>query len=135
LGDETPTGWIVTGYPVDSVSDPANKAFIEAYRARFNETPKMGSVVGHALISSIVAGIAKAGSTDTEKMADAFPGTGFETPFGHVVWRAQDHQSTLGTYVGKTALKDGKGVMVDWRYVDGAAALPSDEEVKKLRPA
>jgi len=25
--------------------------------------------------------------------------------------------------------------MTDWRYVDGAAALPSDAEVRTLRPA
>ena len=135
LGDETPPGWIVTGYPVDSVSDPANAAFIAAYKARFKETPKMGSVVGAALIASIVAGIAKTGSTDTEKMADGFPGAQFNTPFGACTWRAQDHQSTLGTYVGKTALKNGRGTMVDWRYVSGADALPSDADVKKLRPA
>ncbi len=135
LGDETPEGWIVTGYPVTSVTDPANTAFIAAYQAMFKELPKMGSVVGHALISSIVAGIAKSGSVATEAMADGFPGAGFATPFGPVTWRVQDHQSTLGTYVGRTALKDGKGVMVDWRFVDGSAALPSDAVVKTLRPA
>ncbi len=134
LGDETPEGWIVTGYPVDSVTDPANKAFIEAYKARFNEMPKMGSVVGHALISSIVAGIAKTGSVETEAMADGFAGASFDTPFGKASWRGQDHQGTLGTYVGRTALQGGKGRMVNWRYVDGSAALPSDEEVRKLRP-
>jgi branched-chain amino acid transport system substrate-binding protein len=135
LGDETPEGWIVTGYPVDSLTDPANKAFIDAYKAKFNEAPKMGSVVGHALISAIVAGIRKTGSVDTEKMADGFAGASFDTPFGSAAWRAQDHQSTLGTYVGKTALKNGRGTMVNWRYVSGADALPSDAEVKKLRPA
>jgi branched-chain amino acid transport system substrate-binding protein len=133
LGDETPIGWIVTGYPVESVTDPANTAFIAAYTSRFNEMPKMGSVVGYALIQSIAAGIAKSGSTDTEKMADGFPDASFSTPFGTVRWRPQDHQSTLGTFVGKTAVKDGKGIMVDWRYADGAEALPSDDEVKKLR--
>jgi len=25
--------------------------------------------------------------------------------------------------------------MTDWRFVDGKDALPSDEEVKKMRPA
>jgi branched-chain amino acid transport system substrate-binding protein len=135
LGDETPDGWIVTGYPVNSLTDPANKAFIDAYKAKYVELPKMGSVVGYALIQSIVAGIAKTGSVDTEKMADGFAGTGFATPIGNATWRAIDHQSTLGTYVGKTALKDGKPVMVDWRYVDGASALPPDAEVRKLRPA
>jgi branched-chain amino acid transport system substrate-binding protein len=135
LGDETPDGWIVTGYPVAGLTDPANQAFIDAYRAKFNELPKMGSVVGYALINSIVAGIRQTGSVDTEKMADGFGGTSFATPFGTASWRTLDHQSTLGTYVGKTALKDGKPTMVDWRYVDGASALPPDAEVKKMRPA
>lgn len=135
LGDETPAGWLVTGYPVTSLTDPANKSFIEAYRAKFNELPAMGSVVGHALISSIVAGIAKSGGTDTEAMADGFADADFDTPFGRAAWRGIDHQSTLGTYVGKTALQDGHGAMVDWRYVDGANALPGDAEVKKMRPA
>jgi branched-chain amino acid transport system substrate-binding protein len=135
LGNETPTGWIVTGYPVNSVSDPANKAFIDAYMAKYKEQPKMGSVVGYALINSIVAGIKQTGSVDSEKMADGFAGSSFVTPFGSASWRAIDHQSTLGTYVGKTALKDGKPVMVDWHYVSGADALPTDAEVKKLRPA
>ena len=135
LGDETPDGWIVTGYPVNSLTDPANQAFIDAYKAKYHELPKMGSVVGYALIASIVAGIKKTGSVDSEKMADGFGGASFATPFGPATWRTLDHQSTLGTYVGKTALKDGKPVMVDWRYVDGATALPPDAEVKKMRPA
>ena len=41
----------------------------------------------------------------------------------------------MGAYVGKTAVKDGKPVMVDFKYVDGGAVLPPDAEVKKLRPA
>ena len=40
----------------------------------------------------------------------------------------------LGAYVGKTALKDGKGVMVDSVYRKGADYLPGDAEVAKLRP-
>jgi len=134
LGDETPDGWIVTGYPVASLTDPANKAFIDAYKAKYNELPKMGSVVGYALINAIVTGIKQTGSIDTEKLADGFGGTSFTTPLGSATWRTLDHQSTLGTYVGKTALKDGHGTMVDWRYVDGAAALPPDDEVRKMRP-
>ncbi len=136
LADETPPGWIVTGYPVDSVTDAANRVFIDAYKAKFGERPRMGSVVGYALIQAIAAGITQAGSTNTDAMAGkGFPGASFATPFGPAQWRAQDHQSTLGTYVGRTALVDGHGTMVDWRYVDGAAALPDDNTVKSLRPA
>jgi branched-chain amino acid transport system substrate-binding protein len=32
-------------------------------------------------------------------------------------------------------LKDGKGTMSDFKYVDGARVLPGDDEVKKMRPA
>ena len=64
----------------------------------------------------------------------AAEGIGVETPFGPITFRAIDHQSTLGAFVGKTALKDGKGVMVDVTYHDGAAYLPSEAEVKAQRP-
>ena len=39
LGDETPEGWIVTGWPVESVTDASNAGFIAAYRAKFGEAP------------------------------------------------------------------------------------------------
>jgi branched-chain amino acid transport system substrate-binding protein len=57
-----------------------------------------------------------------------------DTPFGKITYRALDHQSTMGAYVGRIELKDGKGVMTSWRYVDGAKFLPSDAEIKKIRP-
>jgi branched-chain amino acid transport system substrate-binding protein len=56
------------------------------------------------------------------------------SPFGEITFRKIDHQSTLGAFVGKTALKDGKGVMVDIAYKKGSDFLPSDAEVEKLRP-
>ena len=80
--------------------------------------------------------IKKAGSTDTDKLVAAMQRpAAFDTPFGTVTYRALDHQSTMGAYVGRIGVKDGKGIMVDWRYVDGKDALPSDDEVKKMRPA
>jgi branched-chain amino acid transport system substrate-binding protein len=136
LGEEAPEGWIVTGYPVESDTTPADAAFIATYKRKYNELPRMGSVVGYALIYAIVAGIARAGSTETDAMADrGFPGASFQTPFGPAMWRAIDHQSTLGTFVGRIALKNGRGTMVDWHYVDGAKVMPSDEEVRRMRPA
>ena len=134
LGDETPEGWIVTGYPQDSIVTAEHKLFATAYRGKFAEAPKCGSVVGFALVNAIVAGILKTGSVETEAMAEGFGGAQFETPFGRASFRALDHQATLGAFVGKLGLKDGRGTMVDWRYVDGAAALPSDDEVRKMRP-
>src|SRR5438132_1570823 len=135
LKDEAPVGWIVTGYPWDAINTPAHKAFVAAYQKRWNDYPRLGSVVGYDTINSLAAGIAKAGSTDTDKLVAAFRGLKVEGPLGPFEFRANDHQATMGAYVGKIALKDGKGTMSDFKYVDGASVLPSDEEVKKLRPA
>ena len=134
LGDETPAGWIVTGYPQAQVTTPANQAFVAAYQKRFSALPGMGSVVGYALLKSIAAGIARAGAVTTDRLVEGFAGAAFDTPFGRASYRALDHQSTFGTFVGTTALKDGHGVMADWHYADGADYLPSDAEVRKLRP-
>jgi branched-chain amino acid transport system permease protein len=41
----------------------------------------------------------------------------------------------IGAYVGRTDVRDGKGVMVDWRYADGNDYLPPDDVVRRLRPA
>jgi len=131
LGDEVPEGWLVTGYPVGQV--PAARAFEAAYQDRFKQAPRMGSVVGYALIQSIAAGIVKAGSMETEKLVAGFAGASFGTPFGTAAYRAVDHQSTFGAFVGRTALRGGEGTMVDWHYIDGQDAQPSDAEVRKLR--
>src|SRR5215204_1792269 len=131
LKDDTPVGWVVTGYPWDAITTPEHKAFVAAYQKRWNDYPRLGSIVGYVTIKSLAAGIAKAGSTDTEKLIAAFRGLKVDSPFGPFEYRASDHQATMGAYVGKLALKDGKGTMADFKYVDGASVLPSDEEVKK----
>ena len=134
LGADTPVGWIVTGYPVEQDRRPGNVAFVEAYRTRFKELPRMGSVVGYALIRSIVAGIVKAGSVETGALVTGLAGATFETPIGAATYRAVDHQSTMGAYVGKLAVQDGKGTMVDWQFVDGGSVMPPDAFVETLRP-
>ncbi|MGB8103170.1 MAG: ABC transporter substrate-binding protein [Pseudolabrys sp.] len=135
LKDESPVGWIVTGYPWDKINTPEHTAFVDAYKKKYNDYPRLGSIVGYVTFKSLAAGIAKAGSTDTEKLVEAFKDLKVESPFGPFTYRASDHQATMGAYVGTIALEGGKGVMVDFKYVDGATVLPSDAEVKKLRPA
>ncbi|WP_119419800.1 ABC transporter substrate-binding protein [Desertibaculum subflavum] len=135
LKDETPPGWIVTGYPWEQIATPEHKAFVAAYQKKWSDYPRLGSVVGYATVQSVVAALKKAGAVDTEKMVAAMKGLQLGTPIGQITYRALDHQSTMGAYVGKLALKDGKGVMVDWKFADGKDYLPPDAEVKKLRPA
>ena len=136
LREEAPVGWLVTGYPWYGIQTPEHKAFFLSYYGKYKENPKLGSVVGYSAIKSIAEGIRRAGgSTDTEKMIAAMRGLALSTPFGRITYRPQDQQSTMGAYVGRTALENGAGKMVDYVYIDGASVQPSDAEVAKLRPA
>jgi len=135
LKDEAPVGWIVTGYPWNKIKIPEHAAFLKAYEAKYHDYPRLGSVVGYVTIKSAAAAIAKAKSTDAEKLVAAFKGLKIDGPFGPFVYRAIDHQATMGCFVGKIALENGKGTMVDFKYVDGASVMPPDADVKKLRPA
>ena len=135
LKDEAPEGWIVTGYPWYGIDTPEHRKFLAAYQKRWNDYPRLGSIVGYSSMMSLAAGIRRAGSTDTEKLIAAFKGLEVDTPFGPMHYRPDDNQSTMGAYVGLTTVRDGKGVMKDYRYVDGAAVLPNAEDTRRLRPA
>jgi len=136
LGDEAPENWIVTGYPAAEINNAHHTRFRAAYTARFREAPKLGSVVAYDTVTAITTMLKAAGSTETDRMVQTMRGLKFPTAFGEaeVEFRAIDHQSTLGAYVGRTALRGNRGVMVDWRYADGRAYLPSDAVVRTLRP-
>ena len=135
LKDETPKNWIVTGYPWDQIDTREHASFAANYYKKYNENPKVGSVVGYATMQAIFAAIKMAGSTDNEKLVTAMRGLKFSTPFGPAEFRAIDQQSTMGAYVGKLDQRGGKGSMVQWRYADGKAYMPSDAYVKSRRPA
>ncbi|RZL87727.1 MAG: ABC transporter substrate-binding protein [Variovorax sp.] len=133
LKDDAPAGWIVTGYPYTNIDTPEHKAFLAAYQKKYNDYPRLNSVVGYTTAKALAAGIQKAGSTDTDKLIVAFKDLSFSSPFGPVVFRPQDNQSTMGIFVGRTAVKDGKGVMPAGTYIDGSKLQPSDEVIRKLR--
>jgi branched-chain amino acid transport system substrate-binding protein len=135
LKDETPNGWVVTGYPWYGIDTTEHKSFVKAYQSKFNDYPRLGSVVGYTTIKALAEGIKKAQSTDTEKLITAFRGLNFDSPYGKLQFRAIDHQSTMGAFVGKLKNDKGQGVMVDYKYMDGSKFQPSNDDVRKMRPA
>jgi len=135
LKDEAPAGWLVTGYPVESIKTPSHEAFVKAYVERFKELPNIGALFGYTNTLVLAKAIEKAGSVKTEDLIKATETLKIEdTPVGPIAFRASDHQSTLGVYLGTLAVKDGRGVMTDWSYVDGAGFQASDAEVAARRP-
>ncbi|MGB5748192.1 MAG: ABC transporter substrate-binding protein [Desulfobacterales bacterium] len=134
LKNEAPEGWLVTGYPWYDIERPQHLRFVKNYKEKFNDYPRMGSLVGYNVMMAVAAMLQKANSIQTEEMVKAMEGLEFDSPIGPITFRKIDHQSTMGAYVGRIALADGKGVMVDWKYADGQDYLPGDDEVKQMRP-
>jgi len=133
LGEETPEGWITTGYPIDQITDAPHKAFLDAYKAKFNDTARLGSLLGYVVGYMMRDTINKAGGTDTEKLLAALKDAKFDTIVGPVTMRGIDHQSTLGAWVGETTLKGKAGTMKNVKYEDGAKYLFPEAEVKAAR--
>ncbi len=133
LGDEAPEGWIVTGYPWDQIDDPDHVAFVEAYMAAYDDTPRLASLLGYVVVQIIRDMLEEAGSTDTEAMIAAMERIEVATPQGPVRFRAIDNQATAGAWVGRIAVEDGMGKMVDWVYKDGADYLLPEDEVLAVR--
>lgn len=75
----------------------------------------------------------RAKSLETEKLVDSFKDLKVATPVGPITFRQLDHQSTMGAYVGRTAKRAGRGMMIDWRYADGSKHLPADDFMRALR--
>ena len=98
-------GWLVTGYPWAKIDTPAHQVFLDAFEAKYGEPPKLGAVVGHAMIHSIAAMLERAGSTETDAMIEAMAGLEVDTPFGPITWRGLDHQATMGAFVGRIAVE------------------------------
>lgn len=134
LGNEAPEGWIVTGYPYYDL-DGAQKQFIQRYTEKFSEAPKSSALWGYLNVYAIKAALEKAQSSEPIKVAAALKGLEFNSPLGQFSFRAVDNQGTMGYWIGKTALRDGKGVMTEWHYANGAAYLPPEKEVKAKRPS
>jgi branched-chain amino acid transport system substrate-binding protein len=133
LKDEVPEGWTVTGYPWDEIKEPRHKAFVDAYRAKYNDTPRLGSLLGYMVVYMIRDTIERAGSVETEALIKALEDGKFDTVAGPVTMRGIDNQSTMGAWVGKLVLKGASGGMTGWTYRDGASFMPTEAEVKAVR--
>jgi branched-chain amino acid transport system substrate-binding protein len=134
MKDEVPVDWIVTGYPWDQISDPAHKAFVAAYTEKFKDSPRFSSLIGYTEVYMLRDALTKAGSTNAEAVVATLPGMTFDTVIGKITIRAVDHQATFGTWVGKIALKNGHGALLDFHYADGEHYLIPEAEARAARP-
>jgi branched-chain amino acid transport system substrate-binding protein len=114
-----------SGYAID-IDTPANKKFVDAFRAEFKTDPDLFAADTYGLFYLFKQAIEKAGGTDTDKLRSAMEGATWDTPQGKKTMRKGDHQAT--TDMAIVQVKGNKFVTVG--TVPGADAIGPDNCTK-----
>lgn len=131
--EDTPQGWVGVGYPFSELEDPRIVEFRNNYISRFDEEPRDSSFLGYVGMHVLADAIKKAGSDNPQTLSKTLSGFTSNTLMGEQTIRAIDHKTTMGLWVGETAIIDGKPKFINWEYKDGANYMPSDNEIRRLR--
>jgi branched-chain amino acid transport system substrate-binding protein len=124
LGADYPVGiWSDAYDPVIwPVGEPAeHKAFTEHLKAFTKEPYASGwAIMGYSAVYALAEGIKKAGSTNSDKVAQALLGLTFDTPVGKRTFNATTHETAMGEFWGQM-VKDDRypfAIMKEHKYVD-----------------
>lgn len=93
-------------YAVD-IETPANKAFVAAWKTKFNRLPTDNEGAAYNGTQVIFQGVTKAASVKPGDVSKALRGAQLDTIFGNVTMRAADNQLLLPNYVGRAKVADG----------------------------
>jgi branched-chain amino acid transport system substrate-binding protein len=125
MGDDYPFGVWANSYDAFNWEDgpAAHKEYIARLRAYTKEEhPSSWPITGYVGMQILAAAIAKAGSTDSDKVSNAMKHITVDTPIGKQTIRAKDHQANRAQFWGKMT-KDPKypfAVMSPPIYIDPA---------------
>ena len=125
MGDDYPFGVWANSYDAFNWADgpPAHKEYIARLKAYTKEEhPSSWPITGYVGMQILAAAIAKANSTDSDKVSKAMQDISVDTPIGKQTIRAKDHQANRAQFWGKMT-KDPKypfAVMSPPIYIDPA---------------
>jgi branched-chain amino acid transport system substrate-binding protein len=96
---------------IPTLDNALNRRFVEAYRARHNETPEKVELLGFESIWIAARAMERAGvADDTRRIADAIRGQAWETPRGTVRFDQSGQASSGRQY--RVIVRDGR--LVEW---------------------
>ena len=105
LGNDYPYGIIADSYDpvIWAGREPAaHKKYIADLKAFTHDKYASGwSIVGYQSIYALAAGIAKAGSTNSDAVAKALPGLTWDTPVGKRTFSVKSHETFAPEYWGQ----------------------------------
>ncbi len=103
LGQELPENiWISGRYYFLYPADERNKAWVAAFKKRWNHYPAYVSETGYSTLFAIKKAVEAAGSKETAKVIEAMEGMTLESPAGKRVFRKEDHQAMYDVPWGLT---------------------------------
>jgi len=92
-------------YYYEMPKNAVNDWLVKEHMQRFKEPPDFFTCGGFAAAMAVLAGIQKAGGTDSEKLIAAMEGMDFQTPKGKMTFRKEDHQALQNMYDFKMTSK------------------------------
>jgi branched-chain amino acid transport system substrate-binding protein len=95
-----------TGYTPD-IDNPRNKAFVSAWKAKFNRLPTDNEGQAYNGATTMFEGVKLAKSVKPEDVSKALRGAQLDTIYGNLTMRAADNQLVLPNYVGRAKVADG----------------------------
>ncbi len=93
--------WATARYIHNYPDTPENKKFVEAFRKRWGKFPNYSAESSYSTIYAIKAGVEKAQSVETAKVAAALEGMELKTPAGSRLIRKEDHQAIYTVPAGR----------------------------------
>jgi len=94
-----------TYYYYENPKNEINDWLVKEHFKRFNAPPDFFTCGGMSAALAVVAGLKKAGASDTEQLISAMEGMSFQTPKGEMVFRKEDHQALQSMFHFKIAAK------------------------------
>lgn len=95
-----------TGYTPD-IDTPKSKAFVAAWKAKFNRLPTDNEGQAYNGAQVMLEGVKLSKSNKPEDVSKALRGAQLDTIYGNVTMRAADNQLVLPNYVGRAKVVDG----------------------------
>ncbi len=95
-----------TAYTPD-IDSPRNKAFVDAWKAKFNRLPTDNEGQAYNGVQVMLEGVKLAKSVKPGEVSQALRGAQIDTVYGKVTMRAADNQLVLPNYVGRAKTADG----------------------------
>ena len=127
LGATSKGIWGIINYS-STLDTPANKAFVEAWKKKYNgDEPASFEGETYLGMQVIFQAVEKAKSVKSLDVAKALRGGAFDTILGKVTLRAEDHQMILPNYFGYIGEQGGKlrPIITETIAADVATAPPT----------